>query len=168
MLWGSKYSITVQHYIFSSTWFRIFVESLLDSKILGLIPMIPVYQNLIWKCITWLIIYRGITKVYKKINEKDITWSWLSDWLLATGCWLGFLTPFCCKRLFKYLVLISFLCCMFFWFDRSALIGMCWSKRGLQADPAPQSVVSEPSKLWCTCQCPEGGFMILRCEKWVL
>ena len=58
----------VRHYIFSSTWFRIFVESSLDSKILGLIPMIPVYQ--IWTFVTWLIIYRGITKFYKNINES--------------------------------------------------------------------------------------------------
>ena len=47
-----------------------------------------------------------------------------------------------------------------FWSDRSALIGMRRSKRGLRADPAPRPAVSEPCKLWCTCQRPEGGFMI--------
>ena len=59
----------VRHYRFLSTWFRIFVESLLDSKILGLIPVIPVYQ--IWKFVAWLTIYGGITKFYKNINESS-------------------------------------------------------------------------------------------------
>ena len=35
---------------------------------LRLISVVPDYQ--IWKCVTWLIIYGGITKFYKNINES--------------------------------------------------------------------------------------------------
>ena len=45
---------------------NVIVESLPDSKILGLIPMT--------KFVTWLIIYGWITKVYKKINESSDSW----------------------------------------------------------------------------------------------
>ena len=52
---------------------QIFVDVIpnlcLDSKILGLIPVIPVHQ--IWKFVLWLTIYGEITKFYKNIDESS-------------------------------------------------------------------------------------------------